>query len=194
MGTARKSQGLIAGRGPACTVCRHPQRGAVELCLLRGVPARTIARRFALSRDAVGRHRRNHLAAALDQALKNRRPDVDTDGLRELERTDLLGHLVGLRTRLFIQLDAAEKLGTWRDVATLHERILALLKAEADLLGELGSRTVQHVHLALTPEWLAVRAAIVQALAPFPEARRAVAAALQQAEAPRTIEAKALPA
>jgi hypothetical protein len=50
----------------------------------------------------------------------------------------------------------------------------------AKLSGELDERPqVNILNVAASPEWLATQAAMLQALAPFPEARLAVAGALQ---------------
>jgi len=51
----------------------------------------------------------------------------------------------------------------------------------AKLLGQLDERP--QVNVLMAPEWLQVRAALLMALAPHPEARRAVAAALVSFEA-----------
>jgi len=51
----------------------------------------------------------------------------------------------------------------------------------AKLLGQLDERP--QVNVLMAPEWLQVRAALLMALAPHPEARRAVAAALVTLEA-----------
>ena len=51
-----------------------------------------------------------------------------------------------------------------------------LVELLAKLVGELDERPQVSLHLA--PEWLAVRAALLEALAPYPEARAAAAARL----------------
>jgi len=58
----------------------------------------------------------------------------------------------------------------------------------AKLLGQLDERP--QVNVLMAPEWLQVRAALLMALAPHPEARRAVAAALVTLEgAPAVVAA-----
>jgi len=57
----------------------------------------------------------------------------------------------------------------------------------AKLLGQLDERA--QVNVLLAPEWLQVRAALLTALAPYVEARQAVAAALVAIEAASPIEA-----
>jgi hypothetical protein len=48
--------------GPQCQVCAHPQRHVVELGLVHRVPVRVLSKRFELSKDAIHRHRRNHMS------------------------------------------------------------------------------------------------------------------------------------
>jgi hypothetical protein len=55
------------------------------------------------------------------------------------------------------------------------------LELEGRLLGELNEGST--VNVVLTPEWSAIRAAILKALEPYPAARFAVAGALTNASA-----------
>jgi len=54
------------------------------------------------------------------------------------------------------------------------DRICRQIELQAKLLGDLDERPV--VNVLLSPEWLVLRGQLVAALAPFPEARVAVAA------------------
>ena len=45
-----------------CTVCRHPERDSIETDLRVGTPYRDIARRRNVSKDALSRHRANHMS------------------------------------------------------------------------------------------------------------------------------------
>ena len=56
-----------------CTICAHPQREEIDQALVAGREAlRDIARRFATSKDAVARHRAEHLPAVIAQARQQR--------------------------------------------------------------------------------------------------------------------------
>jgi hypothetical protein len=46
----------------SCTICRHPERHNIEADLTIGVPFRDIARRHNVSKDALSRHRANHMS------------------------------------------------------------------------------------------------------------------------------------
>src|SRR5262245_26491360 len=44
-----------------CTICRHAERADIEANLRADTPYRDIARRYTLSKDALSRHRANHM-------------------------------------------------------------------------------------------------------------------------------------
>ena len=73
------------------------------------------------------------------------------------------------------EVDRAEtKYADPRDlVLRTYDRIQNQLELVAKLIGELNDQP--QVNILIAPEWLTVRAALLSALAPFPEARRAVA-------------------
>jgi hypothetical protein len=48
-----------------CTVCTHEDRADIDSALLAGASLRDIARRVSLSKDAVARHKRDHLPTSL---------------------------------------------------------------------------------------------------------------------------------
>lgn len=68
-----------------CTVCVHPERREIDLRLGAGVPNAEIAQRHRLSRDAVKRHKANHLAYLL--APGPGRELADVSGLRSISVT-----------------------------------------------------------------------------------------------------------
>jgi hypothetical protein len=99
--------------------------------------------------------------------------NIDLDKLRTDESRSLLLHLVALRNRLFASLDAAEEYNDGkmpRHVAGQLHRNLEI----GDLA--VGSTTVNNVLIA--PQYISLRVELVKALAPFPEARFAVAQVL----------------
>jgi hypothetical protein len=51
-----------------CTICGHEQRHDIEVAVIRRDSYRAIARRFSVSKDALGRHAREHLPEALVRA------------------------------------------------------------------------------------------------------------------------------
>ncbi len=55
-----------------CTICRHPKREEIEDELVRRVPMRRIASRYGVSKSAVGRHIRSHVAEDLLEMMRER--------------------------------------------------------------------------------------------------------------------------
>jgi hypothetical protein len=173
-------------KGRACTVCQHPKRFEVEKGLVEGQSYRVLAGRFGLSRSALGRHQQAHLPAHLAHALQ-------TDEARRVAK--LTGHRDGLQAEDTRQaLDVVQQLRiinsaclevlknareARRDDTLLQavDRIHRQIELQAKLLGELQDG--QTVNVLVAPEWHEVRAVVIGALGPYPEARLAVAKALE---------------
>ena len=172
--------------GPACTVCAHKARHAIEIGLAHKVPARALGQRFGLSADSILRHAKNHLTAAMRAAiLTAQRPSaIDLEALQTSETEGLLGQLVVQRARLQQHGDLALELGDVRGAVAVETAITANLTLVAKLLGQLVSQHhITSTSLLISPDYLRLRAALVQALRPYPDAARAVGAALHLLEA-----------
>jgi hypothetical protein len=143
-----------------------------------------LERRYGVGADALYRHRKNHLPAQLRARLVAgpSLEGVDLDRLRETEGQSLLAHLVALRNRLFASLDIAEEAGdpgmATRVVGQIHRN----LEITGELVGSLSTGTT-NVNVLVMPAYVELRVVLVRALAPFPEARTAVAEVLHAMEA-----------
>ena len=42
-----------------CTICNHHRRDSMDKSLLRGEQLKTVARRYSVSEDALGRHKKH---------------------------------------------------------------------------------------------------------------------------------------
>ncbi|MGH7530535.1 MAG: hypothetical protein ACREMN_09160 [Gemmatimonadales bacterium] len=82
-----------------CTICRHADRAAIDEALLAGEPLRDIARRVAVSKDALARHKADHLPAHLVKAQEAR--EVASAG-------DLLAQMQALQAKTLAILEAAK--------------------------------------------------------------------------------------
>jgi hypothetical protein len=178
-----------------CTACLHRERAAIDLGLARGVAVRALARRFELGSDSLYRHARNHLPPQL-RAKLIAGPDLavdDLDHLRTTESASLLGNLVALRHRLFAGLDAAEESGDANMVARVSNQLHRNFELVAKLLGDLSTGTTINNNVLILPAYVELRVELVRALAPFPEARQAVAQVLHtiESKAASAIEAEA---
>jgi hypothetical protein len=162
------------------TIAEHRERAAIELAIARGVSYRSVAKRYGVSVDAVGRHAREHMPPQLRARLITG-PDLDIDlnQLREAESQSLLMHLVRLRNRLFASLDVAEECGDSAMVARVAHQLHENLTITGKLLGDLGVGSTTVNNYLVTPMYIELRTVLVRALAPHPEARIAVAQALR---------------
>jgi hypothetical protein len=59
--------------GAQCTICNHPQRVEIEKAVMAGKSYRAIAGQYGVSREAVGRHKRNgHIAEQIVKAARKK--------------------------------------------------------------------------------------------------------------------------
>src|SRR5262249_48098257 len=135
------------------------------------------------SEDAVYRHRKKHMPPQLRaQLLAGPLLDIDLDKLKEQESQSLLANLVSLRHRLFASLDTAEANGDGGMVSRVAGQLHHNLEITGKLLGDLGVGSTTINNVLLVPAYLTMRVELVRALAPYPEARAAVAAVLAKLE------------
>jgi transposase-like protein len=167
------------------TVIDHPDRAAIERGLAIGTPIKQLARKYGLSQHTLYRYRvqipPQLKAAHLAQKLK---AGVDLEKLRIDESDGLLQNLAAQRARLLLCQDQAIEVGDARLVAYLAGEVHRNLRLVGQYLGEFAKVSVQaNVSLLVAPQYLDMRASLMKALAPYGEARRAVAAALHAIEA-----------
>jgi hypothetical protein len=153
-----------------CTVCSHPAREAIDEALVEGVAFPALAAKHGVSKDALSRHKVKHLPAKL----------VMAQAAEEVAQVDsLLEQVRDLQARAHRILDKAERAGDLRTALDAIREARGNLELLAGLLGELNEQPV--VNLNLSPEWLELRAVIVTALEPHPEAKEGVLRAIRSA-------------
>jgi hypothetical protein len=153
----------------SCTVCTHPDRAEIDEALVAGVSSAEIAGRYrTVGERAIRRHRTNHLPETLAKAHE----------AEEVAQADsLLEQVRDLQERALDILDQAEEAGELRTALGAIREARGNLELLAKLLGELSEQP--QVNVLVSPEWLELRAVIVGALEPHPEALRAVVGALE---------------
>ena len=154
-----------------CSICTHEQRPEIDAALLNGEPLRDIAGRVPVSKSALARHAAEHIPAHLVKA-KEAETVTQADTLLEQVRN--------LQTRALSILDRADHTG---DLKTALSAIREA-RSNLELLGKLAGELQQEgtVNVTLTPEWLGLRAVVISALTPYPDAARAVSKALTAGE------------
>jgi hypothetical protein len=71
-----------------CSICTHPRQQEIETAIISRQSNRAIARQFDVSKDAVARHRKDHLPEKLTKA-------ADAKGRRDAEKLlDLMDELL----------------------------------------------------------------------------------------------------
>jgi hypothetical protein len=113
--------------------------------------------------------------------LLNATSDLET--LRIEESDGLLKNLALQRARLLLAQDTAMEIEDLKSVSFLSGQIHKNLELVGRYLGEFAKHTITtNVSILVQPEYLKLRSALLQALAPFPEAKFAVVAALHGLE------------
>lgn len=163
----------MAKRGRPCTVCQHPKRDEIDKLLIPSdANFAAISRDFAVSEDALGRHKESHIPNEL----------LKSNDIQEIAKADvLLGQLNEAREKTLSLLDKAEKAANTRaygpPVAYLKE-IREQIKLLAELEGRLAAQP--QINITLNAEWVELRTLIINALEPYPDARQAVVNAIRK--------------
>jgi hypothetical protein len=172
------------GRPGVSTIEKHPRRGEIEHDIAVGVPSRTIARKYDITKDTVLRwSKKIPLQLKAKRYVGLLRATDDLERLRVEESDNLLKNLAMQRARLLLCQDKAIALEDLMAIARLSGQIHQNLELVGKYLGEFARTTVQtNISLLVTPEYLKLRSALLQALGPFWEAKQAVAAVLHEIE------------
>ncbi len=133
---------------------------------------RELAALYRVSPDAIERHNAAHLPVRLVKAAEAE--DVK-------QALDVLVQLREINSASLAILKDARDQGDGELALKAVDRIFKQIELQAKLLGELAQEGT--VNVILSPEWLQVRTLVLTALAPYPEARGAVAANLATLEA-----------
>lgn len=158
-----------------CTVCAHPERDRIDVELAGGGSARALAPRVGLSQAALLRHRRRHLSPALVRVAREHRTEESARG----SYLSVLDRLETLAVRIDRFIDTAEHKGSIVGGAAVLREMRSTLETIARITGELDERGQSvTVNVLASPEVAELVRRLLGALAPFPEARIAAAAAL----------------
>lgn len=156
----------------SCTVCTHPDRADIDKALVSGTTPYELAARYStIDRMSFQRHKDNHLPQVLVKAQEQ-------EDIRQA--LDVVKQLKAINSAALNVLREARDTGDHDIQLKAIDRIQRQIELQAKLLGELDDRP--QVNVLLSPEWSALRGTILTALAPFPDARLAVANRIAQLE------------
>ena len=150
-----------------CSVCSHPLREQVDAELVSGTPLRNIAEQFRLKTTSLHRLMHAHIPAALARA----KDAADVAGA-----DSLLSRIDGLAREAHRLKTKAEKGGDLRTALSAVRELVRMVELLAKLRGELDESP--KVAVVALPQWQIV----IQALGQYPDARLAVARALEMAD------------
>ncbi len=148
-----------------CTICTNAQRHAIDAALVEAAPNRRIAAQYAVSENAVRRHKAAHLPKALTMAAE-RAGVADAD--------DLIAKLRGLEADARRIAEAAEQSKDLRTALAGVRELARIVELLAKLRGDLDESTKINV-MNVGPEALAsLRATLVARLADSTPAPHAI--------------------
>jgi hypothetical protein len=166
-------------------ITQDPNRPQIERALAMGSSMQAIGRKFGYSAKAITRYRdrmpQQLKAAIVAAALKPK--EIDLDRLRIDESEGILGNLAHQRARLLLCQDESMEVGAVEQVASLSRVIHQNIGLTGKYLGLFAQHHVSsQVNILLSEDYLRLRQALILALRPFPEARKAVADAMHKIE------------
>lgn len=157
-----------------CSVCNHPKVREIDALLLAGIQLTVIARRFGFKRqsgelkiDNLSRHRSKGHIIPVHHPPESAAPPVDEEGEVEVPTT-AVGGLKALIQKL-------EKIQRGELSPSPAAQISRELRLTYESLAKIqGPEEPPEVNLADVPEWIELRERIMAALAPWPDAKKAV--------------------
>ncbi len=170
-----------------CQGCKHLERARIERLLAAGASIKGTARKFAIDHHALRRHWINHVSAdaraayiAGAGATKDQLEAIVAD-----ESLALIDHYRIVRGSLYKGFGAASEVGDSNALALLAGRLHENFRDCGRLTGELQHSPLLNVqnNVLVNPDYSKAIARIVSAVAPYPEAREAVVAALRELDA-----------
>jgi len=182
-----RQKGSRTGR---CQGCNHLERVRIERLLAAGASIKGTARKFTIDHHALRRHWLNHVSAearatyiAGAGATKDQLEAIVAD-----ESLAIIDHYRIVRGGLYKGFGAASEIGDGNALALLAGRLHENLRDCARLTGELQQGPLLNVqnNVLVSPDYARAIAVIVSAVAPYPEAREAVIAALRDLDAAST--------
>jgi hypothetical protein len=175
-----RQKGSRTGR---CQGCNHLERVRIERLLAAGASIKGTARKFEIDPHALRRHWINHVSAearasyiAGAGATKDQLEEVVAD-----ESLALIDHYRIVRGSLYKGFGVASEVGDSNSLALLAGRLHENFRDCGRLTGELQRGPLLNIqnNVLVNPDYSKAIARIVSAVAPYPEAREAVIAALR---------------
>jgi hypothetical protein len=168
-----------------CLCCQHPDRVLIEASRVAGCSLDSVAAKYNVSRDAVWRHMRDHVTVEARADYLAAIPMAELAEKAATEGVSVLQYFSLIRSTLMQQFQLAASLNDRNATAMLAGRLTEVLRAIGSISGEMGSlansiNITNNVNIMNSPAFANLQASLLQALAPYPEARAAVVMALRR--------------
>jgi hypothetical protein len=159
----------------------------IERLLAAGASIKATARKFEIDHHALRRHWINHVSPEA-RAMHIAGPSASKEQLEAAvadESLALIDHYRIVRSALYKGLGAASEVTDGNALALLAGRLHENFRDCGRLTGELQRGPLLNIqnNVLLNPDYTTAIARIVSAVAPYPEAREAVIAALRDLDA-----------
>jgi hypothetical protein len=128
-----------------CSICTHYRRDGMDKALLRGEQITVVARRFSVSDDALGRHRKHMQLVIAKAATLVEQKDLAYGSALMAE----IGRIRADAERLQLESESRRDL---RGALRAIETRLSVIELEARFTGQLEVKQKNEVHLHLTPD------------------------------------------
>ena len=155
-----------------CSICARPDVEQIDRDYRAGATFKTLHEQYGASVGALHRH---------TQHLKAQEAVLTGEVVSDMEPTaEALKMLYKRANELY---NESKKKGDRLNAVRALKETRDILELTMKVTGELNNRPqIIHNHLHVSPEWAHLRAVMLQALQPYPEARRALVEALEGAE------------
>jgi len=152
-----------------CSICSRDDCQQITEDILSGVTYREISEKYGCSLGAIHRHKQHSVVQPVPVLS-----EIDvTNQMQVMVRIAELNKRADQIYKASVKND--DRLNALRALKELR----GILELYSKLTGELSTQAIhQHLHVTASPEWATLRHKILEALAPFPEARRAVIRAI----------------
>src|SRR5580658_1403267 len=171
-----------------CSVCRHPDRHAIEMAHVAGCSLEAIAVKYskpehALHRASVHRHCRDHLDEAARASYLADVPIQELTARAAKEGVTLLDYLGLIRSTLISQMLVASGVNDGHRVAALAGRSIEVLREIGRLTGELSKigsaiSITNNVAIFNDPKFIELQAGLLAIARAHPDARADIVALL----------------
>src|SRR5919112_3732071 len=129
-----------------CSICHHKCLEEINRALVEGIAFPVLVAKYRVSKDALSRHKANHLPATLAKAQ---------EAQEVAQADDLLKEVRSLQARALTILNKAEGVGDLRTALGAIREARGNLELLAKLVGELDERP--QVNVLVHPGWLELR-------------------------------------